>query len=97
MAVAEERSGPAGRVRLIVSPLAASSVLGPKLGEFARTYPDVVLDVTTEESRVDLVAGGDDAGNPLRRVHRARHGRAPCLAPPPPSHRRRARAPGARK
>jgi DNA-binding transcriptional LysR family regulator len=56
------RGRPAGRVRLMVSPLAASSVLGPKLGEFARTYPDVVLDVTTEESRVDLVAGGYDAG-----------------------------------
>jgi DNA-binding transcriptional LysR family regulator len=56
------RGRPAGRVRLIVSPLAASSVLGPKLGQFARTYPDVVLDVTTEESRVDLVAGGYDAG-----------------------------------
>src|SRR5438067_8379277 len=51
-----------GRVRLIVSPLAAVSVLGPKLGEFARTYPDVVLDITTDESRVDLVAGGYDAG-----------------------------------
>src|SRR3954469_5058819 len=58
----EMRGRPAGRVRLIVSPLAASSVLGPKLGEFARTYPDVVLDVTTEESRVDLGAGGYDAG-----------------------------------
>jgi DNA-binding transcriptional LysR family regulator len=56
------RGRPAGRVRLIVSPLAASSVLGTKLGQFARTYPDVVLDVTTEESRVDLVAGGYDAG-----------------------------------
>jgi DNA-binding transcriptional LysR family regulator len=56
------RGRPAGRVRLIVSPLAASSVLGTKLGQFARTYPDVVLDITTEESRVDLVAGGYDAG-----------------------------------
>jgi len=56
------RGRPAGRVRLIVSPLAVSSVLGPILGQFARTYPDVVLDVTTEESRVNLVAGGYDAG-----------------------------------
>jgi DNA-binding transcriptional LysR family regulator len=57
------RTGKAtGRVRVIVSPLAASSVLGPKLGQFARTYPNVVLDVTTDESRVDLVAGGYDAG-----------------------------------
>ena len=56
------RGRPAGRVRLIVSPLAASSVLGPKLEQFARTYPDVVLDVTTEEHRVDLVAGRYDGG-----------------------------------
>jgi DNA-binding transcriptional LysR family regulator len=49
-------------VRLVVSPFAAVRLLGPKLGEFARTYPDVVLDITTDESRVDLVAGGYDAG-----------------------------------
>ncbi|HEY6222519.1 MAG TPA: LysR substrate-binding domain-containing protein, partial [Gemmatimonadales bacterium] len=53
---------PAGRVRLIVSPLAAKTVLAPKLGQFARDYPDVVLDITTDESRVDLVAAGFDAG-----------------------------------
>jgi DNA-binding transcriptional LysR family regulator len=49
-------------VRLLVSPLAATAVLAPKLGQFARDYPDVVLDVTTDESRVDLVAAGFDAG-----------------------------------
>lgn len=53
---------PAGRVRLIVSPLAAKTVLAPRLGQFARDYPDVVLDITTDESRVDLVASGFDAG-----------------------------------
>src|SRR5439155_25857570 len=57
---------PAGRVRLVVSPLASAMVLGPKLGQFARDYPDVVLDVTTNESRVDLVAAGFDAGIHLR-------------------------------
>src|SRR5205809_4202848 len=56
------RDKPAGRVRLLVSPLAATAVLAPKLGQFARDYPDVVLDVTTDESRIDLVAGGFDAG-----------------------------------
>jgi DNA-binding transcriptional LysR family regulator len=56
------RGRPTGRVRLVVSPLAAASVMGPKLGEFARAYPDVVLDITTDESRVDLVAGRYDAG-----------------------------------
>jgi DNA-binding transcriptional LysR family regulator len=57
------RDRPAGRVRLVVSPLAASMVLAPKLGRFARDFPDVVLDVTTtNEGRFDLVAGGFDAG-----------------------------------
>jgi DNA-binding transcriptional LysR family regulator len=60
--VTELRGKPAGRVRLVVSPLAAMTVLAPELGRFARDYPDVLLDVTTDESRVDLVAGGFDAG-----------------------------------
>src|SRR2546429_9027084 len=60
--VAGLRDRPVGRVRLVVSPLAAPTVLAPKLGQFARDYPDVVLDVTTDESRVDLVAAGFDAG-----------------------------------
>lgn len=60
--IAELSLRPAGRVRLIVSPLAAKTVLAPKLGQFARDYPDVVLDITTDEARVDLVAAGFDAG-----------------------------------
>jgi DNA-binding transcriptional LysR family regulator len=56
------RDRPAGRVRLVVSPVATMTVLAPKLGEFARAYPDVVLDIVTDESRVDLVAQGFDAG-----------------------------------
>ena len=61
--LAERRERPAGRVRLVVSPLAAAMVLAPKLGAFAHAYPDVVLDVTTtNEMRLDLVAGHFDAG-----------------------------------
>lgn len=60
--ISGRRDKPAGRVRLVVSPLAAGSVLGPKLGAFARKYPDVVLDIATDERRVDLVAGEYDAG-----------------------------------
>jgi DNA-binding transcriptional LysR family regulator len=56
------RDRPAGLVRLVVSPLAVMTVLAPKLGRFAREYPDVVLDVTTDASRVDLVASRFDAG-----------------------------------
>lgn len=53
---------PAGRVRLLLPRSAAMLVLAPKLGELARRFPDVVLDVTTDNSRVDLVAAGYDAG-----------------------------------
>ena len=61
--IAEQRERPAGRVRLVVSPLAAAMVVAPKLGAFANAYPDVVLDVTTtNEMRLDLVAGHFDAG-----------------------------------
>lgn len=56
------RNQPAGRVRLLVSRLAATMVLAPKLAQFARDYPDIVLDVTTDESRIDLVAARFDAG-----------------------------------
>jgi DNA-binding transcriptional LysR family regulator len=57
------RDKPAGRVRLVASRLAARLVVAPKLAGFARAYPDVVVDLTTtEESRVDLVGAGFDAG-----------------------------------
>ena len=52
---------PIGRVRLLCPRLAAKTVLAPKLGPFARQYPEVVLDVTTDDNRVDLVAAGFDA------------------------------------
>jgi DNA-binding transcriptional LysR family regulator len=60
--IAGFRDRPAGRVRLLVPRLAASAVLGPKLAQFARDFPDVVLDVTADDSRMDIVSGGFDAG-----------------------------------
>jgi DNA-binding transcriptional LysR family regulator len=57
------RAKPAGVVRLIAPPLAIAMAVSPKLTKFARDYPDVVLDITTEDdSRRDLVAGRFDAG-----------------------------------
>jgi DNA-binding transcriptional LysR family regulator len=56
------QSRPVGRVRLLVPRFASKTVVAPKLGRFARDYPDVELDVTTDDSRIDLVAGGFDAG-----------------------------------
>jgi DNA-binding transcriptional LysR family regulator len=52
---------PMGRVRLL-RPRVAKTVLAPRLGQFARDFPDVELDITTDDSRVDLVSSGFDAG-----------------------------------
>ena len=56
------RDKPAGRVRLLVPRLAGTMVLGPKLAKFTRDYPEVVLDITADDRRLDIVAGGFDAG-----------------------------------
>ena len=53
---------PSGRLRLITSRSAAVSVLLPKLQQFCQTYPEIMLDVTTTNDPVDLVAGEFDAG-----------------------------------
>ena len=53
---------PVGQIRLLVPRLAAKTVVAPKLGAFVRAYPDVVLDITTDDNHVDLVAAGYDAG-----------------------------------
>lgn len=56
------RDRPAGRIRLVIPRGAALLVLLPKLSRFAGTYPEVVLEVTTSNDPVDLVAGEFDAG-----------------------------------
>ena len=56
------RNKPAGRLRLLVPRLAVKTVLASKVGQFVRNYPDVLLKVTTDDSRMDIVAGGFDAG-----------------------------------
>jgi DNA-binding transcriptional LysR family regulator len=56
------RNKPAGRVRLLAPRLAVRTVLAPTIGRFVRHYPDITLEVTTDDSRMDIVAGGFDAG-----------------------------------
>lgn len=56
------RDKPSGRVRLLVPRLAATTVLAPKLGQFTNDYPEIVLDITADDSRIDIVAEGFDAG-----------------------------------
>jgi DNA-binding transcriptional LysR family regulator len=56
------RESPTGRIRLIIPRPATYMVLLPKLARFARTYPEIVLEVTSSNDPVDLVAGEYDAG-----------------------------------
>jgi DNA-binding transcriptional LysR family regulator len=58
----KQRENPAGRIRLIIPRTATQMVLLPKLAKFARTYPEIVLEVTSSNDPVDLVAGEYDAG-----------------------------------
>jgi DNA-binding transcriptional LysR family regulator len=64
-AVAEtmkRRERPAGRIRLIIPRTATEMVILPKLAKFARDYPEIVLEITSSNDPVDLVAGEYDAG-----------------------------------
>ena len=60
--ISGETLRPTGRVRLLLPRFAVSSVLAPKLALLHKRYPDIVLDVTTDNSRRDIVAEGFDAG-----------------------------------
>jgi DNA-binding transcriptional LysR family regulator len=56
------RDRPAGRLRLNV-PLSASRLVLPRIvPPFLAAYPDIVLDVVVEDSFVDLLRSGCDAG-----------------------------------
>jgi DNA-binding transcriptional LysR family regulator len=64
-AVAEarkQRETPAGRIRIIIPRTATKTVLLPKLAQFVHAFPEVVLEVTSSNDPVDLVAGEYDAG-----------------------------------
>ena len=58
----KRRESPTGRIRLIIPRTATYMVLLPKLARFARTYPEIVLEVTSSNDPVDLGAGEYDAG-----------------------------------
>lgn len=60
--LADEHVGPCGLVRINTHHSAAALYLVPKLEVLRRTYPDITLDVTTDEGLVDIVSAGYDAG-----------------------------------
>lgn len=58
----QQRETPSGRIRLIIPRTATKMVLLPRLADFARRYPEIVLEVTSSNDPVDLIAGEYDAG-----------------------------------
>jgi DNA-binding transcriptional LysR family regulator len=58
----EERSRPAGRLRIYAAHIAAVAVIAPVWHRFLSTYPEVHLEVQLGEAAVDIVAKGFDAG-----------------------------------
>ncbi len=60
--VKSSRDRPAGTLRLNVPLVAARVVLPRIVPAFLAAYPDIRLEVTAEDRRVDIVAAGCDAG-----------------------------------
>jgi DNA-binding transcriptional LysR family regulator len=56
------RDRPAGTLRLNVPASAARLALAPIVAPFLKAYPDIRLDIIVEESFVDMLAEGCDAG-----------------------------------
>lgn len=61
-AVSEFRETPAGTLRLNTSEGAAQMVMTPIILKYLARYPDMKVDIITDRSIVDIVAGGFDAG-----------------------------------
>ena len=58
----QQRSRPAGRVRITAHRSAVLFTLLPRLPEFTRVYPEVEVELWIEDGLVDIVAAGFDAG-----------------------------------
>jgi DNA-binding transcriptional LysR family regulator len=60
--LSQMQTRPVGRLRVLCCRLAVATVLVPKLAQFARDYPEIELDITSDDGRVDLVSAGYDVG-----------------------------------
>ncbi len=56
------RDKPRGTLRLNVPRSAAELVIRPLIGPFMSEYPDITLEIVTNDGHVDIVAAGFDAG-----------------------------------
>ncbi len=61
-ALGELRDRPAGVLRLTVPRLGYEQLLAPRLPAFLAAYPDIQLDLSIDEAKVDIVERGFDAG-----------------------------------
>lgn len=52
----------AGTLRINTLSMAAKKVIAPRLGRFALTHPDVVLDIVIDDGLTDIAGEGFDAG-----------------------------------
>ena len=60
--LAERTGHPAGRLAVTMPRLAAAEIVVPRLGDFLDRYPDITLDINTDDRFEDIVAKGFDAG-----------------------------------
>jgi len=60
--VGEHSDRPSGRLRLNMAPGAARILLQPLILEYSRRYPDVDIEIVTENALVDVIGKGFDAG-----------------------------------
>lgn len=58
----EVREKPMGRLRINVPRAAAQLVIAPRLADWMIAYPDVQLELVTDDALIDIVAQGFDAG-----------------------------------
>lgn len=56
------RDKPAGTIRINAGEHAVRTVLWPRIDRFARLYPDIRVEVQSENGLIDIVARGYDAG-----------------------------------
>lgn len=63
------RGRPAGLLRINVPRIAAEMIVKPMVARFLAAYPDIRLEVVSDDGLVDIVAAGFDAGiRPVRRL-----------------------------
>src|SRR5688500_4766638 len=61
-ALADLRDRPAGTIRITAVDHAAQTILWPALAQFLRQYPAVRVEISVDNTLVDMVAEGFDAG-----------------------------------